>query len=49
MTEAGFYFCPTENEPDLVRCYACGIEIFGWNKSTDDPWLDLISALKNLL
>jgi hypothetical protein len=38
MAEAGFYYCQTETEHDLVKCYACGAEIFGWNKSTDDPW-----------
>ena len=30
--------CPTENEPDMVCCYACGAELYGWNKSNDDPW-----------
>lgn len=36
MAEAGFYHCPTENEPDLVRCYVCFKELDGWDPS-DDP------------
>lgn len=38
MVEAGFYFTPTETDPDMVTCYACGVEIFGWNQRDDDPW-----------
>uniref|UniRef100_G3MSN8 Baculoviral IAP repeat-containing protein 5 n=1 Tax=Amblyomma maculatum TaxID=34609 RepID=G3MSN8_AMBMU len=36
MAEAGFYHCPTENEPDLARCYVCFKELDGWDPS-DDP------------
>ncbi|KAK8789236.1 baculoviral IAP repeat containing deterin [Amblyomma americanum] len=36
MAEAGFYYCPTENEPDLARCYVCFKELDGWDPS-DDP------------
>lgn len=36
MAEAGFY--SLENESDLVKCFACGIEIQNWSKSSDDPW-----------
>ncbi|KAH6938621.1 hypothetical protein HPB50_011201 [Hyalomma asiaticum] len=37
MAEAGFYHCPTENEPDLARCYVCFKELDGWEPS-DDPF-----------
>ncbi len=37
LAEAGFYYCPSTEEADKVKCYACGIEIFDWNRS-DDPW-----------
>ncbi|XP_077551624.1 guanylate cyclase 32E-like, partial [Haemaphysalis longicornis] len=36
MAEAGFYHCPTENEPDLARCYVCFKEMFRWEPD-DDP------------
>jgi hypothetical protein len=38
MAEAGFYLTPNENDPDRVTCYACGIDLTGVNKKTDDPW-----------
>ncbi|KAH9361922.1 hypothetical protein HPB48_003669 [Haemaphysalis longicornis] len=37
MAEAGFYHCPTDNEPDLVRCYVCFKELDGWEPD-DDPF-----------
>lgn len=37
MAEAGFYYCPTENEPDLARCYVCFKELDGWAPD-DDPF-----------
>lgn len=37
MAEAGFYHCPSDCEPDLVRCYVCQKELDGWDP-TDDPW-----------
>lgn len=36
MAEAGFY--SLQSDSDLVKCYACGIEIQNWSKSSDDPW-----------
>ncbi|KAH7980335.1 hypothetical protein HPB49_015139 [Dermacentor silvarum] len=36
MADAGFYHCPTENEPDLARCYVCLKEMAEW-KLNDDP------------
>ncbi|KAH7962405.1 baculoviral IAP repeat-containing protein 5 [Rhipicephalus sanguineus] len=36
MAAAGFYHCPTENEPDLARCYVCFKELDGWEPN-DDP------------
>ena len=40
LAEAGFYFAPNATKQDNVKCYACGIEIDGWNTRTDDPWLE---------
>lgn len=37
MAEAGFYHCPTENEPDLARCFVCFKELDGWEPD-DDPF-----------
>jgi len=37
MANAGFYFCGTIQEPDLVRCYYCRKELDGWD-DFDDPW-----------
>ncbi|KAH7980759.1 hypothetical protein HPB49_018992 [Dermacentor silvarum] len=36
MAEAGFYHCPTEDEPDLARCYVCLKQMSEW-KPSDDP------------
>ncbi len=38
MAEAGFYFNPNDKNSDRVNCYACGIEVYGWDKNEDDPW-----------
>lgn len=40
MAEAGFYYPSDQpaDHNDLVRCYACGVELYGWNKVLDDPW-----------
>ena len=44
MADAGFYFTQNqvninenEIEPDMVACYACGIQLNNWNKKQDDP------------
>lgn len=37
MAEAGLYHCPTEKEPDLVRCYVCFKELDSWEPD-DDPF-----------
>ncbi|XP_037562621.1 baculoviral IAP repeat-containing protein 5 [Dermacentor silvarum] len=37
MAAAGFYHCPTDNEPDLARCYVCLKELDGWEPN-DDPF-----------
>lgn len=36
MAEAGFF--SVQADSDLVKCFACGIEIQNWSKSSDDPW-----------
>ncbi|KAL1434310.1 hypothetical protein MTO96_011938 [Rhipicephalus appendiculatus] len=36
MAASGFYHCPTDNEPDLARCYVCFKELYGWEPN-DDP------------
>ena len=45
MSEAGFYCCGGENEPDLVRCYFCRKELDGWEPD-DDPWKEHASHAK---
>ncbi|KAM4668333.1 baculoviral IAP repeat-containing protein 5.1-like [Amazona ochrocephala] len=37
MAKAGFIHCPDENEPDVVKCFFCLIELEGWEPN-DDPW-----------
>uniref|UniRef100_A0A131YLX1 Baculoviral IAP repeat-containing protein 5 n=1 Tax=Rhipicephalus appendiculatus TaxID=34631 RepID=A0A131YLX1_RHIAP len=37
MSEAGFYHCPTEEDPDLARCYVCFMELHCWEPG-DDPF-----------
>ncbi|KAL1419612.1 hypothetical protein MTO96_005104 [Rhipicephalus appendiculatus] len=32
MSEAGFYHCPTEEDPDLARCYVCFMELHCWER-----------------
>ncbi|XP_051781066.1 baculoviral IAP repeat-containing protein 5-like isoform X1 [Erpetoichthys calabaricus] len=39
MARAGFVHCPSENEPDVVRCFFCLTELEGWEPQ-DDPWLE---------
>ena len=36
MAAAGFYHCPTDTEPDLVKCFVCQKELDGWEPD-DDP------------
>ncbi|XP_065308563.1 baculoviral IAP repeat-containing protein 5 [Dermacentor albipictus] len=45
MAEAGFYHCPTENEPDLARCYVCLKELDGWEPN-DDPFKEHARSTK---
>ncbi|XP_077980472.1 baculoviral IAP repeat-containing protein 5-like [Glandiceps talaboti] len=42
MAAAGFYHCPTEQEPDLVKCFVCFKELDGWEPN-DDPWQEHLS------
>lgn len=37
LAKVGFVHCPTENEPDVVCCFFCLIELEGWEPD-DDPW-----------
>lgn len=37
MAEAGFYYCGTDTDFDLTRCYYCRRELSGW-EATDIPW-----------
>ena len=37
MAQAGFYHCPTDNEPDVAICFVCQKELDGWEPE-DDPW-----------
>ena len=36
MAAAGFYLAPTDDEPDLARCFFCRRELDGWEPE-DDP------------
>jgi len=36
MAAAGFYLAPTDDEPDLARCFYCRRELDGWEPE-DDP------------
>ncbi|KAI8512266.1 baculoviral IAP repeat-containing protein 5-like [Branchiostoma floridae x Branchiostoma belcheri] len=55
MAAAGFYHIPTDQQPDLVRCFVCYKELEGWEPD-DDPWAehrrhqpncDLLKIMKN--
>ncbi|XP_021918584.1 baculoviral IAP repeat-containing protein 5 isoform X2 [Zootermopsis nevadensis] len=37
MAEAGYIFCGSKDEPDLVQCQVCLKKLDGW-KQDDDPW-----------
>ena len=37
LAEAGFYFCPTWDERDAVKCFMCGKELSDWLED-DDPF-----------
>ncbi|KAL1424601.1 hypothetical protein MTO96_020005 [Rhipicephalus appendiculatus] len=37
MSEADFYHCPTEEEPDFARCYVCFKELSCWEQG-DNPF-----------
>jgi len=37
LAEAGFYFCPTLDERDTVKCYMCSKELSDWVQD-DDPF-----------
>ncbi|XP_051914422.1 baculoviral IAP repeat-containing protein 5b [Hippocampus zosterae] len=41
MAKAGFVHCPGDNEPDVVCCFFCLIELEGWEPD-DDPWFEHI-------
>ncbi|XP_071443503.1 baculoviral IAP repeat-containing protein 5 [Hetaerina americana] len=42
LAEAGFIYCGSSKEPDLVRCYVCFKELDGWEPE-DDPWQEHVS------
>ncbi|XP_076309065.1 baculoviral IAP repeat containing deterin [Tachypleus tridentatus] len=48
LAGSGFYYCPTDREPDLVRCYVCFKELDGWEPE-DDPWKEHCSHSKKCL
>ncbi|OKL56120.1 hypothetical protein UA08_08699 [Talaromyces atroroseus] len=37
MVEAGWYFCPNEESPDLASCPYCKLSLDGWEE-TDNPF-----------
>nr|XP_002733289.1 PREDICTED: baculoviral IAP repeat-containing protein 5-like [Saccoglossus kowalevskii] len=42
MAAAGFFHCPTDQEPDLAKCFMCFKELDGWEPD-DDPWEEHLS------
>ncbi|KAJ0036804.1 hypothetical protein NQD34_005481 [Periophthalmus magnuspinnatus] len=46
MAKAGFVHCPGENEPDVVCCFFCLIELEGWEPD-DDPWSEHMKRSPN--
>jgi len=36
LAAAGFFHCPTDQEPDATRCFVCHKELDGW-EPTDIP------------
>lgn len=39
LAKSGFYHNPTDNFPDRVVCFCCGIALVHWNP-THDPWTE---------
>lgn len=37
LAEAGFYFKPSKDDPDNVRCFICKKELGGWDED-DNPF-----------
>ncbi|CAL9703015.1 unnamed protein product [Knipowitschia caucasica] len=46
MAKAGFVHCPGVNEPDVVCCFFCLIELEGWEPD-DDPWSEHMKRSPN--
>ncbi|KAK5923649.1 hypothetical protein CgunFtcFv8_000598 [Champsocephalus gunnari] len=46
MAKAGFVHCPSENEPDVVCCFFCLIELEGWEPD-DDPMSEHLKRSPN--
>lgn len=39
LAEAGFFYNPSEEEPDNCQCFSCGLQLGGWDE-TDDPFVE---------
>ncbi|XP_055516925.1 baculoviral IAP repeat-containing protein 5.1-like [Leucoraja erinacea] len=39
MAKAGFVHCPTENEPDVAKCFFCLKELDSWQPEYE-PWVE---------
>ncbi|KAL7415109.1 hypothetical protein BDY24DRAFT_338473 [Mrakia frigida] len=37
LAEAGWFYTPTKDDPDLVTCFLCGKQVGGWGEE-DDPF-----------
>jgi len=46
LSAAGFYHCPTNTEPDLVKCFVCQKELDSWDPE-DDPLKEHVSHSKD--
>lgn len=49
MASAGFYWCGSESQPDLVRCFVCMKEFEDWEPDDDPKYKHTIKASKFFL
>ena len=40
MASAGFFWCGSENQPDLVRCFVCLKEFEDWEPDDIPKWVN---------
>jgi hypothetical protein len=45
MAKAGFFYYPTEDNPDTTACFLCGKLLDGWEEN-DDPLVEHLTLTK---